>query len=83
MMLVCIMQAHSRGGAMGTTAPNPKVEPKFFRLIKLFMCKPNKYFSANQRKLLKKPIQLQLSVEPGQSRMVYQLSMNDQTLCIL
>jgi len=29
--------------------PIPNVEPKFFRLVKLLMGKPNKYFSANQR----------------------------------
>jgi len=42
------------------------------------MCKPNKYFSANQQKLLRKPIQLQLSVEPDQSSIFYQLSMINQ-----
>jgi len=44
-------QAHSRGGGNGgkIAPPIPNVEPKFFRLMKLLMCKPNKYFSANQR----------------------------------
>jgi len=46
--------AQARGGAMGTIAPPiPKVEPKMFRLVKLFMCKPKKYFSANQRNCFK------------------------------
>jgi len=39
------------GGAMGAkiASPIPNVEPNFFRLMNLLMCKPNKYFSANQR----------------------------------
>jgi len=66
-------QAHSWGGNGGKIAPPiPNVEPNFFRLMKLLMCKPNKYFSA---KLLKEPNLLQFLVEPDQSSMVYQLSM--------
>jgi len=43
-------QAHSRGGNGGKIAPPiPNVEPNIFRLMKLSMRKPNKYFSANQR----------------------------------
>jgi len=34
-------------------------------------------------KLLKKPTLLQLLVEPYQSSMVYQLSMINQTLCLV
>jgi len=46
------------------------------------MCGPNKCVSANQRNCLKKNILLQLTVELDQSRMVYQLPMINQTLCI-
>jgi len=42
------VQARSKGGAMGAIAPPiPKVEPTIFRLIKLLVCKPKQYFSAN------------------------------------
>jgi len=34
--------------------PIPKVALTIFRLIKLLMCKPKKYVSANQRNYLKK-----------------------------
>ena len=37
----------------------------------------------NSTKLLKKPILLQLLVEPGQNSMVYQLPIINQTLCIV
>jgi len=40
------------GGNVGLLRPNPRVEPNFFRLIKLLMCKPNKCFSANQTNCL-------------------------------
>jgi len=66
-------QAHSRGGDGGKIAsPIPNVEPNFFRLMKLLMCKPNKYFSANQRNCSRN---LKFLVEPDQSSMVYQLFM--------
>jgi len=44
----------ARGGAMGAIAPPiQKVAPKIFRLIKFLVCKPNKYFRANQSNCLR------------------------------
>ena len=73
----------ARGVAMGAIAPPliPKVALTIFRLIKLLMCKLRNGVSANQRNCLKKKEKKQLSVEPGQSRMVSQLPMINQTLC--
>jgi len=42
-----MQQARSQEGEM--PPPIPKVAPKNFRIIKLLMCKPNKYFIANQQ----------------------------------
>ena len=66
---------------MGAIAPPPipKVAPKIFRSIKLLTSKPKKYFSANHRKCLRNL--LHNLVEPGQSTVVQQLSMINQTLC--
>jgi len=43
------------GGAMGAIAPPPipKAVLTIFRLIKLLMCEPNKYVSADQQNCLK------------------------------
>jgi len=59
---------------MGAIAPPPipRVAPKFFRAIKLLMCKPKQYFSANHRKCLRNL--LHNFVEPGESTKVHQLS---------
>jgi len=42
-------QARSQGDNGGNSSPIPKVAPKIFRIIKLLMCKPKKYFSTNQQ----------------------------------
>jgi len=60
--------------------PIPNVAPKIFRVIKVLMRKPKKYFGANQRHFLRKLLHKPL-VEPDQSTMFYQLSMINQTLC--
>jgi len=71
-------QARTQGGAMAPPIPN--VAPKIFRVIKVLMRKPQKYFNANQRHFLRN-LSHQPLVEPDQSTMVYQLSMINQTLC--
>jgi len=49
-----IRVARGPGVAMGAIAPAIlKVAPKIFRLIKLLVCKPKKYLSANQRNCLR------------------------------
>jgi len=54
---------------MGAIAPPiPKVEPKVFRLVKLLMCKPKKYFSANQQNCFKEPFLHQPLVQGSQTR---------------
>jgi len=69
----------ARGGNGGNYPLIPRVAPKIFRAIKLLMCKPKKYFSANHRNCLKNL--LHNLVEPDQSTMVHQLSVINQTLC--
>jgi len=78
-------QARSQGATGAIDPPFPKVALTIFGLIKLFMCKPKKCDSANQRNCLKKTILLQLLVESDQSSrlMVYQLCLITQTLCIV
>jgi len=49
----CPCQTRSQDGNGGNWPPNPKVEPKFFRFIKLLVCKPNTYLSANHRNCLR------------------------------
>ena len=49
-IMSAVLRRVATGGAMDQFAPPiPKVAPKIFRLIKLLVCKPKKYFSANQR----------------------------------
>jgi len=62
------------------TPPIPNVAPKMFRVIKVLMRKPKKYFSANQRHCLRNLLHLPL-VEPDQSTMFCQLPLINQTLC--
>jgi len=80
---ICIAARRvARGGSLGAIAtPILKVAPKIFRLIKLLMCKPKKYFSANKRNCLKEPFLLQPLVELDQSSVIYQLPMINQPLC--
>jgi len=72
-----LKQARSQGG---NSPPIPNVAPKIFRIIKVLMRKPKKYFSANQRHCLRNLLHQPL-VEPDQSTMFYHLSMINQTLC--
>jgi len=65
------MQARSQGGEIGAmTPPIPNVAPKFFRVIKVLMRRPKKYFSANQRHCLRNLLHQPL-VEPDQSTMFF------------
>ena len=57
--------------------PNSESCTKYFRSIKLLVCKPNKFCRVNHRKCLL----LHNLVEPDQSTVVNQLSMINQTLC--
>jgi len=59
--------------------PIPNVAPKIFRVIKVLIRKPKKYFSANQRHCLRNLLHQPL-VERDQTSMLYQLSMINQTL---
>ena len=66
-------------GQLPTTIP--KVARTFFRLIKLLMCKPKKYFGTNQRSCLRNISYFSVLVELNQSSVVYQLPMINQLLC--
>ena len=63
----------------GNAPPIPNVAPKIFRVIKVLIRKPKKYFSANQRHCLRNLLHQPL-VERDQTSMLYQLSMINQTL---
>jgi len=52
-LYISFPQARSQGGNGGNSPPIPKVALTVFRLIKLLMCKPKKYVSANQWNWLK------------------------------
>jgi len=73
-MIFDVTRHVARGGAMGAIVPPIlRVAPKIFRAIKFLICKPEKYFSANDRKYLRNL--LHNLVESDQSTKVHQLSM--------
>jgi len=69
-----------RGKGGNCPPPIPNVAPKIFRVIKLLMRKPKKYFSANQWHCLRNLLHVPL-VETDQSTMLHQLPLTNQTMC--